>query len=103
MHHQGTFAAFGISGGAAVSAEEDDAVAEIITFLGGQNFTKLLFHLFRFFTLAQTQPSADADAVGVADHASGNGIKITQQEIGGFSANAGNPQRSSMVPGTFPL
>ena len=45
MHDQRTFFAFWIPGGAAIPAEEDDAVAEIGAFLRRQDGPELLFYL----------------------------------------------------------
>jgi hypothetical protein len=49
-HGERTFSALGISGGAAVTTEEDNAVAEITAFFRRQDLPKLLFHLFGFFS-----------------------------------------------------
>ena len=93
MHDQRTFFAFWIPGGAAIPAEEDDAVAEVGAFLWGQDGAKLFFNLFRFLALAEAKTAADADAVGITDHTSGGAIKVTQQEVGGFAAYAGDPKQ----------
>ena len=82
----------GIPGGAAVPAKQDDAVAEIAALFRGQNGTKLLFHLFRFFSMGKPQTAADTDAVGVADDTAGDGIEIAQKKVGGLSAYAGQFQ-----------
>ena len=89
MHGQGALAAFGIAGGAAVPAKEDDAVAEVGAFLRGEDLAQLLFHLFGLLALAQAQTAADSDAVGIADDTAGNTVEITQQKIRCFSTNTG--------------
>ena len=68
-------------------------MAEIAAFFRGENGTQLLFYFFRFFAMAQSQSSADSDAMGITNNASGYGVQITKKQIGGFSANAGNPQQ----------
>ena len=103
VHGQRAFAAFGVPGGTAVPAEEDDAVAEVGAFLRGEDLPQLLFHLFGFLALAQAQSAADADAVGVADDGAGDAVEVAQQEIGGLAAHAGSRSRFSMVLGTLPL
>jgi len=54
IHTQRTDAALGISGGAGVSTEKHDSVAEIGAFLRGEDFSQLLLYLFRLFTLGKT-------------------------------------------------
>ena len=39
--------------------------------------------------------------MGIADHTAGNGIQVTQQKIGGFSAHTGNPQQLLHGSGNF--
>ena len=68
-------------------------MAEVAAFLRGQDLAKLLLHFFRLFTLGKTQPSADADTVGIADYAAGNGIQVAQKQICGFSADTGDPKQ----------
>ena len=86
---QRALTAFGISGGAAIPAEEDDAVAEIAAFFRRQNGTQLLLHFFRLLSLGKPKALADANAVGIADHTARNTVKITQKQIGGLSAYTG--------------
>ena len=86
---QGAFAALWVSCRADVSAEENDAVAEIRAFLRRQDGSELLFHLLRVLALGKAQTTANTDAVGVTDNTAGHAIKITQQKIGGFSSHAG--------------
>ena len=74
VHGERAFPALGISGGAAVPAEEHDPVTEIAAFFRWQNGPQLLFHFLRFLALAETKTAADSDAVGVTDYAAGNGI-----------------------------
>ena len=77
VHGQRTFSALGISGGTAIPAKEHDPVTEIAAFLRGQNGPQLLFHLLRFLAMTETQTAADADAVGIADHAARCAVEIT--------------------------
>ena len=67
-------------------------MTEIAALFRRQDGPELLFHLIRFLAFAQTQPSADPDAVGIADNAAGNGLEITQQKVGGFSSDTGKFQ-----------
>ena len=101
VHTKGTIAAFGVSGGAGISAEQHDPMAEIGAFLRGEDFAKLLLYLFRLLALSKTQTVGNADAVRIADHTAGRGIKITQQQIGGFSADTGQPQKGVHSIGHF--
>ena len=73
-HGKGTITAAGISGCAAVSSKQNDAMAKITAFLRGKNGPELLFYLFRILTLGKPQPTADADAVGIADHTAGSAV-----------------------------
>ena len=93
MDRQGAGIALGISCGAAIPAKENDAVAEIGAFLRRQDGAQLLFHLFRLFSVRKTQAAADADAVGIADHASGCTVKVTQQQIRRFSTHTGDAEQ----------
>ena len=92
VHCQWAVDAIGFSGGADLSAEKYDSVAEIAAFFRGQNGPQLLFHLLRLFALGKTQAAADPDTVGITDHTAGNAIKITKKQIGSFSAYTGNSQ-----------
>ena len=78
MHGKGTFLAFGIPCGADLSAEQHDPMTEIAAFFRGQDLAQLPLHLLRLFALGQTQTTADANAMGVANHAAGLLINITQ-------------------------
>ena len=69
MYHQGTISAIRFSGGAAIPTEQYDPVAEIIAFFWRKNFTKLHFNFLRVLAFAQSQSAANADAMGIADHA----------------------------------
>ena len=71
---KGTFPALGISGGTNLSAEPDDPVTKIRTFLRRQDFTQLSLYFFWLFALGKTKPAANANAVGVANNAAGNRI-----------------------------
>jgi len=44
-------AAIRIPGSAAVSSKQNDPMAKIAGFFGGENFAQLLLHLFRIFSL----------------------------------------------------
>ena len=92
MDRKWTFLAFGFSGGTDFPAKQDDPMTEIVALLRGQNLAELTFHLFRLLAFGQSQPSADADAVGVADNGSGLLMNIAQQEIRGFPPDAGDLQ-----------
>ena len=78
-------------------------MAEIAAFLRGKNGAQLLFHFLRLFAMAQSQSSADSDAMGIANNTAGNSVQITQKQIGGFSANAGDPQQLLHGSGDFSL
>ena len=73
-HGQRTRTAVRVSGGAAITTEKYDPMAEVGTFLRRQNLAKLLLYLFRLLADRKTKPAADTDAMGIADHTSGNGI-----------------------------
>ena len=90
MHHKGAFAAFGIPSGAAIPAEENNAVAEVGTFLRRKNSAKLLFYFFRFLAVTQTQTAANADAMGITYHTARCAVEVAQQEIRGFTAHTGD-------------
>ena len=60
-----------------------------------------MLHLFRLFAPGKTQAVGDADTVGIADHAAGNGVQVAQKEIGGFSAHAGQAQKLLHSAGDF--
>ena len=89
VDRQGTFAALGISGSAAISAEKDDPVTEVTAFLRWQDGSELLFHFLRLLAVGKTQTAANANAVGVTDHTARDSIQITQQQVGSLSSYAG--------------
>ena len=91
--NQGAVTAVRISGGAAVPTEEDDPVAEVAAFFRRQDGAQLPLYLLRFLAVRQAKSSADADAVGVADHAARHAVQVTQQKIGGFPAYPGDFQQ----------
>ena len=68
-------------------------MAEIVALLRRQDCPELLLHLLRLLAVGKSQPSADADAVGVADHASRHGVNVPQQQIGGLPPHAGQAQQ----------
>ena len=74
MDRQGTFLAFGLPGGADLPAKQHDPVAEVVALLRREDGPQLPLHLFRLLALGKAQPSADADAVGIADNAAGGTV-----------------------------
>ena len=76
MNCQRTTIAFWTAGSADLPTEPYDPVAEIAAFLRGQDLTQLAFYFFRLFAFGKTQPAADPDAMGIADHASRHTVKI---------------------------
>ena len=84
-----TLAAFRGTGGTGVPPKQNDPVAEIAAFIRGKDGAKLCFHLFRVSSGGKAKTAADADAVGVADHAARCAENITQEQIGSFPPHAG--------------
>ena len=77
-------------------------MAEVGALLRGKNLPKLPLRLLRVLgSVGQPQPAADADTVGVADHAAGHAVQVPQQKICGLSANAGNFQKLLHGAGDF--
>ncbi len=67
-------AAFGAACRADFATIENNPVAEVTALLRRQNLSQLLFNLFRVLALGKPQPTADADAVGIADHTAGGPV-----------------------------
>ena len=82
----------GTLGGTAVSTEKDDSMAEIRAFLCRKDCAELFFYFLRFLALGKTQTAADADTMGITDHAAGNTVQIAQQQIGSLATDTGNSQ-----------
>lgn len=66
------------------TAVQDESVAKIVRFFGRQNFSELLFYFQRVLALAQTKPSADADAVRVR-YDGGLVVDVADNEIRRFA------------------
>ena len=101
VKRQRAVSAVRVPGGAAVPAKENDPVAEVAAFLRRQDGPELGLHLFRLLAVGKSQPPADADAVGVTDHASRHTVQVTQQQIGGFPPHAGKAQQFLHGAGDF--
>lgn len=86
---KGTAVTLGRASCANIPTKQYNAVAKITAFFRGKNFPQLLLYLFRVCSLGKPQPTANADAVGVAYHTPGCTVDVAQQQIGGFSANTG--------------
>ena len=102
-HGQGAFMAAGISGGTAIPTKQDNPVAEVTALFRRQDLSQLLFYLFRVLALGQSQPSANADTVGIAYYTSGDTVQVPQQQIGGLSAYTRNPEQLIHSSGNFPV
>lgn len=65
------------------------SVAEVVGLLRGNDLSQLLLHLQRVLAaVRQSQPSGDADAVGIADVAVLS-VDIAQDQIGGLAPHTG--------------
>ena len=83
------------------TAVKYDAMAEVTAFFRWQDGPQLALHLFRILSLGKSQLAADADAMGVADHAARLGVQIAKQQIGGFAAYARDAQKLLQSAGDF--
>ena len=93
----------GAASRANVPPELHDTVAKIALLPRLDQLGKDLFHprgIFKAFGV-QPQPTANADAMGVADHASGDVVEIAQQQIGSLSAYTGQAKELVHSAGDF--
>lgn len=85
------------AGGADCAAVEDEAVAEIVAFLGGKQGAQDGFDLLLIGLGMQTEAAGDADAVGIDHDCAGHMENIAHDEVRGFSADTG--QGDQLVEG----
>ena len=98
---QGTYCTLRRTGAADISAKQHHPVTEIGGFFRRKYLTQLAFYLKGILaSVSHAQPSGDADAVGVAD-ISRLMIDVTQNQIGGFAADAGEGGLFLLGTGNF--
>lgn len=81
-------AAARLAGNTGITPMQDQPVMAVDLKLGGDQFQKLLFHLFNILARGELRPIADAEDVRV--HGDGRPAKGgIQHHVGGFTAHAG--------------
>ncbi len=81
--------ASGFPGGANRPPVADEPVAEVFPRVSGKKFYEVGFHFFRVVVPAQPQAAGKAADMGVHDHSRIDSKRIAENDICGFSANAG--------------